>query len=51
MRPPPVDVQVVSRQQRADGQQRYPQGQVEPAAGLVKSDLYERDIGRRLSPR
>ena len=30
-----MDVQVVSRQQRADGQQRYPQGQVEPAAGVV----------------
>jgi len=23
------------RQQRADGQQRYPQGQVEPAAGVI----------------
>jgi len=35
MGPPPGDVQVTGRQQRADGQQRYAQGQVEAAAGVV----------------
>jgi hypothetical protein len=33
--PPPVDAQVVGCQQRTEGQQRYPQDQVEPAAGMV----------------
>jgi hypothetical protein len=32
---PPPEVKVVGRQQRADDQQRYPQNQVEPAAGMV----------------
>jgi hypothetical protein len=35
MMPPPADAHVVGRQQRADGQQRYPQGQVDPAADVT----------------
>src|SRR5262249_52449910 len=35
MGPPSGDVQVAGRQQRADGQQRYAQGQVEAAADVV----------------
>jgi len=35
--PSPRAVQTISRQQRADDQQRYPQGQVESTAGPVLS--------------
>jgi hypothetical protein len=35
MMPPPADAHVVGRQQRADGQQRYPQDQVDPAADVI----------------